>query len=58
MVEVKFGDKWPRDPSNIESEAKRDWRNFEVGDRIDISDVRSTKTLIVTCRVMSGRLAE
>lgn len=38
MVEVKFGEKWPRDfdSSNV---SERDWKNFEVGDRIDIFDV-------------------
>lgn len=34
MVEVKFGEKWPRDTKN--ENAIRDWRDFEVGDRIDI----------------------
>jgi agmatine/peptidylarginine deiminase len=33
MVEVKFGDKWPRDAGNT---IEKDWRNFEVGDMIDV----------------------
>lgn len=38
MVEVKFGEKWPRDfESNNASD--RDWKNFEVGDKIDVFDV-------------------
>jgi hypothetical protein len=39
MVEVRFGDKWPRDQENKDKEVERDWRNFEVGDKIDIFDV-------------------
>ena len=39
MVEVKFGDKWPRDFENSNNLSDRDWRNFEVGDKIDIFDV-------------------
>lgn len=35
MVEVKFGGEWPRDKSST-IENKRDWRNFEVGDMIDV----------------------
>ena len=34
MVELKFGEKWPRDAQS--ENAVRDWRDFEVGDRIDI----------------------
>lgn len=37
MVEVKFGEGWPRDAAN--DGAVRDWKNFEVGDKIDILDV-------------------
>lgn len=39
MVEEKFGGKWPRDDKNTTT-IVRDWRNFEVGDKIDIFDVR------------------
>lgn len=40
MVEVKFGDQWPRDMYNKEEGhvEERDWKSFEVGDRIDILD--------------------
>ena len=35
MVEVKFyGNQWPR--SNTQN--KRDWRQFEIGDKIDVKD--------------------
>lgn len=44
MVEVRFGDQWPRDvyynkkEGQGNEEQERDWKNFEVGDRIDILD--------------------
>jgi hypothetical protein len=54
MVEMRFGDTWPRDqmleehaefnPSIqntvVKKTVTKDWRNFEVGDRIDVLDVR------------------
>jgi hypothetical protein len=42
MVEMKFGERWPRDEAasgEYGSGAVRDWRNFEVGDKIDVFDV-------------------
>lgn len=38
MVEVKFGEKWPRDFDEKDAQV-RDWRQLEVGDKIDIFDV-------------------
>ena len=38
MVEVKFGDKWPRD-FELKDHIERHWRNFEVGDKIDVLDL-------------------
>lgn len=37
MVEVKFGESWPRDAN--QDGKSRDWKYFEVGDKIDIFDV-------------------
>lgn len=55
MVELKFGEKWPRDAQN--EKVERDWRDFEVGDRVDVFYVR-----FVCCNsfasTMSGKLAE
>lgn len=34
MVEVKIGDKWPREQKEVE----RDWKEFEVGDKLDVFD--------------------
>ena len=54
MVEVKF-DKWVRDGK--QGECLRDWRNFEVGDKIDVYDVLSSLLLIVY-RTTTGKSAE
>ena len=54
MVEMRFGETWPRDiflqadelnpnssgKDQVKKVQTKDWRNFEVGDRIDIFDVR------------------
>ena len=45
MVEVKFGEKWPRD-FEMKDHIERHWRNFEVGDKIDSLDVSLTFDLI------------
>ena len=43
MVEMRFGEKWPRDAIDSTTpggEANADWRmHLEVGDRVDVSDV-------------------
>ena len=61
MVEMRFGETWPRDSLLQDGERKdsgansnpKDWRNFEVGDRIDILDV--SKCFHNCFRTMSGR---
>lgn len=35
MVEVKINNDWPRDHAG-DSQQVRDWKNFEVGDKIDV----------------------
>jgi hypothetical protein len=45
MVEMRFGEKWPRDGidsmnTSPEAAGNVDWRiKLEVGDRVDVSDV-------------------
>jgi len=38
MVEMKFGEQWPRDAQGGDYQG-RDWRNFEYGDLVDVFDV-------------------
>lgn len=57
MVEVKFGEKWPRD-SEYNTNMHRDWRNFEVGDKLDVFEVILRSSLMHNFRIMNGRLVE
>jgi len=45
MVEMKFGDVWPRDtPESAENQKNiRNFRDFEVGDKIDVYDEKECK---------------
>ena len=63
MVEMRFGETWPRDGVLLsgsssgqqkEGDGKADWRQFEVGDRIDIFDVSFIIT-VTNFRTTSGR---
>ena len=36
MVEMKFNNYWPRDQREEEEEEDKDWRDFEVGDKVDV----------------------
>ena len=36
MLEMKINNEWPRDQQDVEEDEAKDWRNFEVGDKVDV----------------------
>ena len=54
MVEIKINNYWPRDMHEEEEEDQRDWREFQVGDKVDVKKDGDWKVGLVKKVLKSG----